>query len=42
LGSYILVVAPVGVKFGMEEGTFKIGLWVNLIPAGLCCAQCCR
>jgi len=40
LGSYTLVVAPMGVKFGMEEGTFGPSSMPNFTPIGATCRPC--
>jgi len=39
-GSYTLVVAPMGVKFGMKEGTFVPLLMPNFTPIGATCRPC--
>jgi len=40
LGSYTLVVAPMGVKFGMEEGTFGSLLHAKFHPISATCRPC--
>jgi len=43
LGSYALVVAPMGVKYGVEEGTFgpKVpSSTPNFTPIGATCRPC--
>jgi len=39
LGSYTLVVAPMGVKFGMEEGTSPFSM-PKFTPIGATCRPC--
>jgi len=39
-GSYTLVVAPMGVKLGMEEGTFEVPSTPNFTPIGATCRPC--
>ena len=39
-GSYTLVVAPMGVKFGVEEGTFGLLLHAKFHPIGAKCRPC--
>jgi len=40
LGSYTLIVAPMGVKFGMEDGTFGLLLSAKFHPIGATCCPC--
>jgi len=40
LGSYTLMVAPIGVKFGMEEGILVPSSMPNFTPIGATCRPC--